>query len=365
MSKVIIPHIATHPGEVLKDEIDAREMNYKDFAFQIGMQPTMLSEIMNGKRSVTADIAILLEKALDISAKYWMDLQSQFEIDEARIKEKNIVKLRSIEQWKLITELVPYKILTKLGYLVESVVDDIQTVKEIYNVSDVKELQVSFATYKLNSKFNFRKSSKLQVDDVNLFCWSNLVMWKARNEKVNEFRLDSIDNLIFELNQIFYQNRDVVNRTKDTLTKYGIKFVILEKLDKTPVDGFSFWSNENPAIGVSMRYRNIDNFAFTVLHELGHIVKHIVNDKSNQFIDVNEEKEKSSCQKEVEADEFSQNKLIPLNQWVEIKDEVPITKPRILSFSQKHRINPAIVRGRFCWELGRYNIHTDIEREIH
>lgn len=365
MSNQIIPHKATHPGEILKDELDAREIIKKEFALHIDMQPTMLSEILNGKRSITADIAVLLEKALDIPASYWMNFQSQFEIDQARIKEKNIKKVQSIEQWKVLNQYVPIKLFTKFGYLKQSIVDDIQKIKEIYNINTVDELVNNFAAYKAVSNFNYRKSSKQSVDEVNLYGWSNLVMWLAKKEEVEQFKLERFDKLRDELQNIFFRNTDVISKTKETLSKYGIKLVIHDKLDQTPVDGFSFWSSSNPAIGLSLRYNRLDNFAFTIFHELGHIVLHLANDKTMHFIDIEEKDVKQRNQKEIEADEFAQNNLIPNEKWSEIKDITPLTSSTIISFSRQHQINSAIVRGRICWDLGRYNIYSDIDREIH
>lgn len=104
----ILPFEATHPGILIKDELDARpDLKQKDLAIELGVKASFLNEIIKGKRPVTADIAILLEKTLEIPADYWMKFQSQYEIDKARIKEKNIAKLRNIEIWKVIKEYVP------------------------------------------------------------------------------------------------------------------------------------------------------------------------------------------------------------------------------------------------------------------
>lgn len=89
MIKQITPYKPTHPGEVLHDELKARGISQSDFAAEIGMQPTMLNEIIKGRRPVTADIALLLEKALDIPADFWMRFQRQYEQDlEAIIKSR-------------------------------------------------------------------------------------------------------------------------------------------------------------------------------------------------------------------------------------------------------------------------------------
>jgi len=84
MIEQIRPYKPTHPGEVLLDELKAMDISQKEFAGDIGIQPTMLNEIIRGKRPVTADIAILFEKALDVPADFWVRLQSQYERDTSR-----------------------------------------------------------------------------------------------------------------------------------------------------------------------------------------------------------------------------------------------------------------------------------------
>ena len=88
-TKELIPFKATHPGLVLKDELKAREVSQKKFAHCIKMQPTMLNEIIKGKRAVTAEIALILEKALDIPADFWMNFQKQYEFSTQIKKQAN------------------------------------------------------------------------------------------------------------------------------------------------------------------------------------------------------------------------------------------------------------------------------------
>ena len=90
-TKTLIPYEATHPGTLIKDELEFRKnLTQKDLATLLGVKPSFLNEIIKGKRPLTVDIALLLEKILEIPADYWMKFQSQYEIDCARIKEKNI-----------------------------------------------------------------------------------------------------------------------------------------------------------------------------------------------------------------------------------------------------------------------------------
>ena len=87
--KELTPFVATHPGEMIKDELKERGMTQKQLAEQTGIKPSVLSETINGKRSVSLSVAVALEKALGIPADVWMNLQTQFDLDTAKITERD------------------------------------------------------------------------------------------------------------------------------------------------------------------------------------------------------------------------------------------------------------------------------------
>ena len=67
-----------HPGEILRDELQARGISQKKFASLIGMPYTAFNEIINGKRTITTDTALKIEAATGITANLWVDLQSDY-----------------------------------------------------------------------------------------------------------------------------------------------------------------------------------------------------------------------------------------------------------------------------------------------
>lgn len=87
-SKNPIPFKAVHPGNILKEELISRGIRQKDFAEKIGMQPTHLSALLNGKRNISVEIAAKLEKELDIPASFWMSLQDRYELDKKEIAKR-------------------------------------------------------------------------------------------------------------------------------------------------------------------------------------------------------------------------------------------------------------------------------------
>lgn len=87
--KELTPFIATHPGELIKDELKERSMTQKQLAEASGIKPSVLSETINGKRPVSINVAVALEKSLGIPAEMWMNLQMQYDLDSAKLAARN------------------------------------------------------------------------------------------------------------------------------------------------------------------------------------------------------------------------------------------------------------------------------------
>lgn len=80
-----------HPGEMIKDEIIARGITQKELAKQMGVSYTVFNEILNGKRPVTTEYALLLEAALGINASIWIGLQADYNMQKAK-QDKSLMK---------------------------------------------------------------------------------------------------------------------------------------------------------------------------------------------------------------------------------------------------------------------------------
>ena len=76
--------VLLHPGEVLGEELEAQGILQKDFAQLIGLRPSHLNEIIKGKRNISALVALKLEKHLGIEAGFWMRLQVDYDLKQAR-----------------------------------------------------------------------------------------------------------------------------------------------------------------------------------------------------------------------------------------------------------------------------------------
>jgi addiction module HigA family antidote len=73
-----------HPGEMLRDELEALHLSARKFAAHIDVPPNAITEIMNGDRGISAEMALRLARAFGTSEHYWMNLQSIYEAKKAR-----------------------------------------------------------------------------------------------------------------------------------------------------------------------------------------------------------------------------------------------------------------------------------------
>ena len=88
----------THPGEVLKDEIETRGISQRQLAESMGLGYSVLNEILNARRPLTAKTALMFEAALGIPADSLMYLQTKYNMQTARKDTLIINALKNIKR---------------------------------------------------------------------------------------------------------------------------------------------------------------------------------------------------------------------------------------------------------------------------
>lgn len=102
----ILPKYPTHPGTLIKDELmEMGNTTQKELAGYLKVTPSYLSEMINGKRSINASLAIGLEDVFGISAEYWLRFQVQYDLDMLRISRINKSTTKKPGQLSLKKEL--------------------------------------------------------------------------------------------------------------------------------------------------------------------------------------------------------------------------------------------------------------------
>lgn len=352
-----------HPGSILGMELKQRGFSQKKFAAQIDIQPSHLSEVIRGKRSFNRALADKLEAAIGIPSQHWMQLQMRY---DNKVKEADLQNN---------VELGANNVL--IGY------DEVYDMKSIYNYIGLtnERPSVRLRVCKEELKFgtpaeqkhivqgHFHRSEKTGLDTRMIATWAVLAKYKASREPNpnGKFERTQMDKLSCELRSIFNENRNTLNRVKWKLSEYGVKFCQVEKLPHASIDGYSFVEDGIPSIVVTKRINRIDNIAFAVLHEVGHLKLHFdSNSKWNPNFATQDE-DSLVTKEEIEANDFAANALIPKDIWA----DAPMVQPNSFEIQLKYKkwakmkgINVWIALGRLSHETGMYKFKSDKTREI-
>lgn len=196
----------------------------------------------------------------------------------------------------------------------------------------------------------------------SLTAWQARVLQRAReNEQWDTARFS-----IEELNEGFLKSLVQLSRFEDgpkraieRLGTIGIAVVIEEHLAKTKLDGAAMLGpNGKPVIGLTLRFDRLDNFWFTLMHEVVHVWKHLSN-PGEVFLDRLLDKE-STEEVEREANRLARDLLISRSAWKAASVRQMPTKAGVLSFAAELGIHPAIVAGRIQKEQENYAIFPDL-----
>ena len=94
----LTPFEPTHPGELIKDELEASHITQAKLAESIGVSPSLINEVIKGKRGVNTEMALLIEAALNIPADLLLNLQSDYNMQIAKSDLSFMKRLSSIRK---------------------------------------------------------------------------------------------------------------------------------------------------------------------------------------------------------------------------------------------------------------------------
>lgn len=195
-------------------------------------------------------------------------------------------------------------------------------------------------------------------EDVLLHAWRARVAARARE-------ILSRESLSFEPHELSWlpsfvrlsAREDGPALAQHELKKRGILLIPEPQIPGLAIDGAAFLENGIPVIGMTIRRDSIDNFWFTLLHEVGHSVLHFRTGLSTGFFDQLDAD--SLDEQEAEADYFASNMLIPEERWRRSTARIANSPKVIEKFASDLCIHPAIVFGRIRKERNNYAIFSD------
>ena len=149
-----------------------------------------------------------------------------------------------------------------------------------------------------------------------------------------------------------------VNEVILALRELGI-VVIEPHLPSTRLDGATLFTNNNAVIGLTIRFDRLDNFWFTLAHELAHTYLHSESDYSAFFDKLFNEGAETS-QLENEADTLAGELLIPTDIWKTSPLRYGSTPTLVKIFADKIGVHPSVVAGRIRHDSKDWSVHSDI-----
>jgi len=349
------------PIEAIKFRMEQGGLTRKDLQKYIGSQ-SKVSEVLNRKRPLSLSMMRSLHDGLGIPA-------------EVLLQEPGKKLSDSLYQWKDY----PFVEMFKNGYfdwfkgtLNEAKVYAEEILTRFFSIiSQEKELSLlaireDSAEYGVNKEEYFGPEKNIQYvlcrkskenPDANLIkTWYARVLNLAAQETLPEYKKESLTSSFFhDLVKLSFFDEGP-RLAHEYLQKMGIHLIILPHLKRSYLDGASFISpNGNPIVGMTLRYDRLDNFWFTLAHELAHVLHHL-DDPNIAFFDETEGVDESVDSREKEANQFARETLISPSDWQNwFEDTLDyISFDDIESFARMLQVSPAIVAGRIRWERGEY-----------
>lgn len=325
------------PGEYIRDELKARGWTQDDLARVLERPLPTVNEIIQAKRAIMPEMAKALGSAFGNSPEVWMERETNFRLSLVEDKGMDAVRKRS-----RLFELAPVKDLQKRGWIratddPDIIEQDIKALFEIQNLDDEPELTAVM-----------RKTDPLSSLTPSQRSWCFRVRQLARYIAVSEYREDRLPQCSRELRKLAAFSKEV-KKVPDILARYGIRFVVVEPLPGSKLDGMATWlDRDKPVIGMSLRFDRIDGFWHTLCHELKHIenrdelsVDESVSDPGDIQLRVKPEMERR-------ADEGAASMLIDPDELKSFILRVgPLySKERINQFANRLKIHPGIIVGQ-------------------
>ncbi len=141
------------------------------------------------------------------------------------------------------------------------------------------------------------------------------------------------------------------------LKEHGIVLIIERNIPGMEVDGAAFLVESIPVIGLTLRRDALDNFWFTLMHEVAHVILHYKTGLASGFFDDVEHAEVDEF--EQEANKFASDLLVPAELWSRTPARIAKTSAPIENLATQLSIAPAIIFGRIRFERKNYTIFSD------
>jgi HTH-type transcriptional regulator/antitoxin HigA len=347
------PTGVAHPGETVVDYLGFNGWSQRDLARRAGLTPKTISEICNGKASISPPTSLAFEKVFQRPAHFWLNLQRQF--DEAEARRHVAARAAHWTEWAAkfpLADMKRYKWIEPTG----SKQSDVDALLRFLGVSSPDGWSSVWGALGVS----YRQTRKFETSPEAISAWvraTELVAAElSANIPIREFDERLLRNSLDAIRR-HTRNRvgDVVGSVQSLCAAAGVAAVWVPELHHTGISGCARWLADGKAlIALTLRYKTDDQMWFTFFHELGHILLHrkrrsfVLDNAADSLGDrvVDPQMQKD----EDEANRFSADTLIPpeaLATFIEAKD---FGNDAIHTFAEDVGIGPGLVVGRLQFE---------------
>lgn len=330
------PDYVVLPGDTLSDTIEAMGISQAELARRTGRPAKTINGIIKGHVAITPETSLQLEKVLGVPSSFWINLESSYRQDLAKIKEEESLA-RSLD-W---LEKFPISHIIEMGFM-EKEKNKIEQFKELLKFFGVASMKSWDEVW--NPKVAFRKSNAFETDLGAISAWVRMIEIEANKINCKPYSKKTFQEKLMEIRELTTESKpDIfIEKLTELCSEAGVAVVFLPEVPGCRASGVTKWLNPKKAmIGLSLRYKTNDHLWFTFFHEAGHILLH---EKKTMFIEGISDEELTA--KEEEANKFAADFLIPPKQYNEFTSRKPISAQRVLRFSEELGIAPAIIVGR-------------------
>lgn len=329
------------PGYFIKEQMNIRGWRQEELAEILGLSTKHLSSILQNKQSLSIENARKLSSAFNISPQYWLNLDNDYRLwlEQDEKTNTSVVEAKSI-----IYSHMPVRDMMKKGWIKQT--SDIKELtNEVKKFWDMKELNFQFLE---ESVLPLCKKSEAynQFNASYAATWFQMARKYSEGIKVPAYNKNALEDLHKNISAYTAKDNGISLFLND-LHNCGVKFFVLPHLEKTYLDGAAFLHKGNPVVVYTARYKRIDNFWFTVAHEITHVLIHL-NEKTTFVLDNLHEKTKDK--QEQEANDLASNRL---KHKEILKFAEPffsyLTVGKIEECSHELNIHPAIIIGALAF----------------
>lgn len=337
------PDWSISPGDFLTEVLESKDVRQSELADRTGLTTKHINQIVKNKASISGDVAVLFERALDVPARVWTAAEADWDahIGEQRAKEA----LSGYRGWTNLFDLE-----TLLRYNIVRRSDSLDTRTEkllrFFKVASPDAFRQSW----VEPRVSFRRSQSFTVQEENTALWLRLVERSAESVPVEPFSPRRLRKTAKDLRSMTTLPLvDGFLAAREALKEAGVVLTFVQEVPQTRMLAATWWlSSDRPVIGITARQRRPDTFWFTLLHEVGHIVLH---PRRKTFLDLPAQKREHS-QEEKEADSFAIDTLFPgdaLERIAQAEDRTDLIR-----LAAKFGVGVACVAGQYAFRHHAY-----------